>query len=85
MVFTPLAELLAGLCEVAPVKAGLLGSKLLLNSNQNKILIFTVLPIGIRSRSDKYNEGSYSQFIWDVELNGKVLQNISQMVSINIP
>ena len=85
MVFTPLAELLAGLCEVAPVKAGLLGSKLLLNSNKNKMHIFTVLPIGIRSRSNKYSKGSCSQIIWDVKWNGKVLQNTSQMVSVNIP
>lgn len=84
LVFTPVEELLAGLCEMAPVKAGLLGSTLLLNSNQNKMCIFTVLPIEIRSRSNKYSEGRCSQIIWD-KWNGKVLGNISQMVSVNIP
>lgn len=85
LVFTPVAELLAGLCEMAPGKAGLLGSTLLLNSNQNKMRIFTVLPIEIRSRSNKYSEGSCSQIIWDVEWNGKVLRNTFWKVSVNIP
>lgn len=47
--------------------------------------IFTVLPIEIRSRSNKYSEGCCSEIIWDVKWNGKVLRNISQMVSVNIP
>lgn len=70
---------------MAPVKAGLLGSTLFLNSNQNKMPVFTVLPIEIRSRSNKYSEGCCSEIIWDVKWNGKVLRNISQMVSVNIP
>lgn len=67
LVFTPVAELLADLCEMAPVKAGLLGSTILLDSNQNKMCIFTVLPVEIRSRSNKYSEGHCSQIIWDVK------------------
>lgn len=47
--------------------------------------IFTALPIETRSRGNKYSEGRCSQVIWDVKWNGKVLGNISQMVSVNIP
>lgn len=70
---------------MVPVKAGLLGSTILQNSNQNKMCIFTALPIETRSRGNKYSEGRCSQVIWDVKWNGKVLGNISQMVSVNIP
>lgn len=85
LVFTPVEELLAGMCEMAPVKAGLLGSTLLLKSNQNKMCIFTVPPIEITSRRNKYCERCCSQIIWDVKWKGKVLGNISRMVSVNIP
>lgn len=72
---------MAGLCEMAPVKAGLLGSTVLLNSNQNKMCIFTALPIEIRSRSNKYSEGRCSQIIWD-KWNGKVCVCVNQNTSL---